>query len=565
MTDGNKNDHFISSFSRVLVILFCLLASHRSFAAGNEPFEIRGWDIERYDPNYVRDAIHRAHEAGMNTISLSHEVVMNAEEILHDWHRYQHLQDFCELAHREGTKIYFWNHQLNNPPELLITHGEGKARALDFDNPVLKQFLYDRYQRVVDRVPSVDGIILSLTESEWQVHREGASGARGGARIVSRMKPSERMAMVINTVHDSLKARRKQLIVRDFLRSPAEMNTFVTALQSVPEDVWVYSKCVPNDWEYRYPPHPLLGKLSPRKQIMELDCYKETGGNHRIAMLAPDYYQTQLKMARDHGLAGAIARTDDGFRSNLGTPGEFNVYAYSRLLHAPDADVEAMWPAFFDPIYGAKTAPTAISCLKETFPLVCAITYTLGFWTGSGAPNIAYTDDHLVNNSSALWSNDPQYKETERLLLISGPDTIHRTVEEKHEARETASRCLTMLDKASAAADSDQMRILRGYFEEARQQARIGEIWARAYFALRWYRNTQLREARSETQAALEASESFVLENQKILHDAPNRLSAYVQRLTPLDRERFFNANMPAFNSQLRKEMQRIASTSPIR
>ena len=98
-------------------------------------------------------------------------------------------------------------------------------------------------------------------------------------RIISRLDPAGRMAKVINTIADSLRARGKQLIVRDFLRSPKEMAAFVEAMKRVPDEVIVYTKCVPNDWQYRYPPHPLLGKVAPHPQIMELDLYNETGGN----------------------------------------------------------------------------------------------------------------------------------------------------------------------------------------------------------------------------------------------------------------------------------------------
>ena len=108
-----------------------------------EVFAVRGWDIERYDPDYVVEMIHKAHAAGMNTISLSHEVVMNAEEILWDWHRYKHLRRFCDEAHALGMSVYMWNHQVNNPPEVvsdgLETILESVRSGLDLsdEGPVL--------------------------------------------------------------------------------------------------------------------------------------------------------------------------------------------------------------------------------------------------------------------------------------------------------------------------------------------------------------------------------------------------------------------------------------------
>ena len=107
------------------------------------------------------------------------------------------------------------------------------------------------------------------------------------------------------------------------------------------------------------------------------------------------------------------------------------------------------------------------------------------------ASAIRYTDDHLQRNSSALWSDDPKVKATEKLLVESGPETIRQTVEEKRQVELIAQRCLAKMDREREKFSPDRYRQLRGYFEEFQQQARISQIWARAYFALRWYRNTR--------------------------------------------------------------------------
>ncbi len=467
------------------------------------PFEIRGWDIERYDPEYVIEMIHKAHAAGMNTISLSHEVVMNAEEILWDWHRYQHLKRFCDEAHALNMKIYFWNHQINNPPDDLIVVDETSGRRkLRLDDDRLWSWLDDRYERVVARVPNFDGIILSLTESNFQVHRDNVA--------ITKMTQPERMAKVINTIYGALSRHGRQLIVRDFLRTPQEMDSFQKALKMVPDDVWVFTKCVPNDWQYKYPPHPLLGKVAPHKQIMELDLFNETGGNRDLVLPAPDYYKTQLLMARDKGLAGAIGRCDDGFKSNAGTPAEFNIFAYSKFLHDPNADVEALWKDFFVPFYGEKAAPTAISVLKECFEMVCAIRYTLGFWTGDHQASVKYADEHLINNTTTLWSNEPRYAAIEKLLMDSGPKAIEEVVHEKRNAQVVARKCMDMLDKSRDVFDPAKFSQLRGYFERALMHATQGEHWEHVYFALRWYRNTGSQDAKNELESALKACQEYV-------------------------------------------------------
>lgn len=472
--------------------------------ADHPVFEIRGWDIERFDPDYVFDMIRRAHDAGMNTISFSHEIVMNAEEILWDWHRYQHLKRFCDACHDLGMQVYLWNHQINNPPERYIVPAgpESPRDRLMLDDQGLWDWLEDRYRRVLKRVPNFDGIILSLTESQFQVHRDNVT--------ISDMPRHERMARLINAVHAGLSEAGKRVIVRDFLRTPEEMDAFTRALELVPDDVWVFTKCVPNDWQYCYPPHPLLGKVAPHRQIMELDCATEMGATVNMPFVAPEYYKRQLQIARDKGLAGAIARCDDGFHSNCGLPDEMNVYAYSVLLHDPDRDVDAIWSDWCRMRFGASGAELAERVLRRSFDMLTKIKYTLGFWTGHSAPSIEYTDGHLIHNSTAIWSDDPTHAETDRFLKQSGPETVKAVVAEKAEAQGLAEQSMADLFEGRDLLSDDDYRMLSGYHIRSRNGAIVGRLWARAYFALRWYRNTGSDDAKREIEAALAESREFI-------------------------------------------------------
>lgn len=513
------------------------------------PFTVIGWDLERFDPLYVIERIREAGNHGINTIALSHDIVMNAQEILYDWHRYKYLKRFCDEAHSQGIRVYFWNHQINNPPEDLISINEDGSAVLNFDHPKLWHWLYMVYQKVVDKVPNFDGIILTLTESEWQIHRglEDPRFYQRRRRVLSNLGPDERMAKVINTIRDSLAERGKGLLVRDFLRSPREMEFFVEALESVPNDVGVYTKCVPNDWQYKYPPHPLLGRFPNRIQVMEMDLYNETGGNLNSILLAPDYYKKQILLAKELGLAGIIPRLDDTYRTNKGTAREFNTFVYNKLIHDPNIDVEPLWMEFFEPYYGNEQAvEIAVDCLKKTFDLVCANVYTLGFWTGYRAPRIKYTDSHLKNHSTVLWSDDPKYKDIETLLKQGGPAAVERTVAEKLQAEFGAAECLEKLVSNRAYFSNDKFLEITGYFEELVQSARIGQLWAKAYFSFRYFRNNPKDlTGRTDVLAAFQEIVDFIVTE---LHEP---VSLYESTLEREELVNFFFGNLPVFAQEL--------------
>ena len=130
------------------------------------------------------------------------------------------------------------------------------AAHADFDNPRLWEWLEGIYQKVIDTVPSMAGIVLSLTESEWQIHRGPHEPDYINKRktIRSTPNPQRRMARVIGTLHKALSSQGKKLIVRDFFRTPIEHDLFIKAMETLPQDIIIYTKHVPNDFHYAYPP-----------------------------------------------------------------------------------------------------------------------------------------------------------------------------------------------------------------------------------------------------------------------------------------------------------------------
>jgi len=518
----------MGTVSRIRISLYFMLSLAAALKSG-EPFQIRGWDIENFQPEYVYEMIDKAASMNANTIGFSHEICMNVEEIIYDWHRYQHLVRFCDYAHRKGMKVFLWTHEVNGDIERWLDPmrpGENKRR-LRADDPALYDYLTEKYRQAIDRVPNCDGFILSLTESRWQVQRDNET--------VTRRTQAERMASVINAVHRGCAEKGKILMVRDFLRSPSEMDSFLDALHRVPDDVWVYTKCVPNDWEFSYPPHPLLGKVAPHKQVMELDLATEAGGIREMSMCIVDYVQKQLRLAAEKGLIGAIARCDDGFSINKGTANEINVWSYGHLLNDPDKDTGKLWADWCRERYGEKGGSIAEHVLRQTFPIINKINYTLGFWTGSAGPDIGYSDGHLIRNSNALWDPSPKLKRIEAGLLHPTRAWIDTTVAEKAEAEAIAKSCIEFLDRHGSVLKGEDYQTLRENFERCIEHAQVGQRWARAYYTLRRYRDVHSRQVLSELENALKECDRFIA-------DAPNRKWPRVNGLI-------------AFVAQVRKEI----------
>jgi hypothetical protein len=460
-------------------------------------FSIRGWDLGRYEPNQVPQWIREAKNHGINVITLSHDIVMDWPQILEDAGRAANIERWCAAGKRNSIEVFLWNHAIEKPPAEFVSGG-----ALDFDNPRLWEWLEGIYHRVIDTVPSTAGIVLSLTEAEWQIHRGLHEPDYMNKRktIRSELPPEQRMARVIGTLHKALSSRGKKLIVRDFFRTPIEHDLFLKATESLPEDIIIYTKHVPNDFHYAYPPNPTLGKYKNRNQVMEIEPSVPGGA---------DYYKTQYQLARDRGLAGIIPRMrfGDPYR-------DFNNYCYNKLIHDPDADLEPMGKEYFGKLYGnQEAAEVARRVLKRAFDVRNANTCTLGNWTGNSSkvPLPDYVDSHLEKQGLVLWTDDPKCVEIDRMLREGGAKAVKQSVAEKKWAEEQCLQCLKELEASRPHFQPAQYKEIYELVDKYRKFSRSMAQWARGYFAFRYYRNhSQDPQAKEDVEAALKAIREFI-------------------------------------------------------
>jgi hypothetical protein len=462
--------------------------------------------------------IDKAASMNANVIGFSHEICMNVEEIIYDWHRYQHLVRYINYAHDKGMKVYLWTHEVNGDIEQWLEplRPGDKKRRLRVDDPELYDYITEKYRIALERVPNCDGFVLSLTESRWQVQRDN--------EVVSSMSQAERMAKVINAVYKGLAEKGKTLMVRDFLRSPREMDSFIEALKLVPDDVWVYTKCVPNDWQFSFPAHPLLGKVAPHKQIMELDLATEAGGITELSMCIVDYVQKYLQMAKEKGLAGAIARCDDGLSINKGTANEINIWAYGNLLNDPYMDANKLWAEWCRNRYGEKGGPVAEHVLRKTFDIVNKLIYTLGF---KGA---LASESRLLSWSNAQWDPSPKIKRIETGLLHPNQFWIDTVAAEKLEAEKISQYCIDYLDRYGNNLKGEDYQTLRQNFERCVEHAKTGYLNAKTFLTLRRYRESKDAKVLIDLKTMLNNCEDFIA-------DAPNRKWPRVNGLIELAKE----------------------------
>src|SRR5439155_8277475 len=117
-------------------------------------------------------------------------------------------------------------------------------------NDALWAAIRDRYDQVLGRiVPHIDGLILTVTESEIWVTEP---------TVLNKL---------VEVVRDRCRAHGKSLVFRTFVWTPDQFRQVMTAVQRMPPDVIVMSKYVPQDWNLRSIDDPAIGAVGHHEQI----------------------------------------------------------------------------------------------------------------------------------------------------------------------------------------------------------------------------------------------------------------------------------------------------------
>jgi len=440
-------------------------------------FEYRGVGLGRL--GNVEAEIQYAASHGMNYVDFSADLGMEWDEITNDH------ETWCALAGSLGMESYIWTSQIYKPPAQYV---DGAGMLL-FDEPGLWDWLYNLYATTVsNKVPSATGIVLYLTESDFQIHRGPHDPYKAKGKVISTLSPEARMAKVINTVRDALASRGKKLIVRDFFRTPYESELFVKAMDSVPTDVIVYSKHVANDFRLCHATNPNLGVFTNRDQIMEIEPSWSGGAN---------YYQSQYQLARDLGVEGTCPRIRWGetphpiFR-------DFNNETYYELVHDPDLNLDTLYISYFTDVFGTQEAATvAMPHIKKLFTMRYNCAYPLdefmdwGGKPGSSVPKCTTAEYNLDYQNAAEWSEDAGIQANFSAVMMGG-------MRSSQIVADAEAQMQWVDDQATAAlADltANQSYFLQNFsmiysaFEEYKYMGESMRWYVHSLFPFHYYRN----------------------------------------------------------------------------
>ena len=169
-------------------------------------------------------------------------------------------------------KVTVWVHELSDLPDEYSPDYLGPVTV---DNQELWDVIDDRYEWILGQaLPQVDGLVLTVVETQFNATE------------------AEIMHKLVTLIDQKCRKYGKQLTVRTFVWKPDELEGVMTPIQTLPDDIVVMSKIVPQDWQIFPLPTP---RRSARSESIRRSWSLMSPANTSSATTSPIAWSTGSK------------------------------------------------------------------------------------------------------------------------------------------------------------------------------------------------------------------------------------------------------------------------------
>jgi len=386
------------------------------------PMSVRGWELLNPDISHLDNVVARAAGFDINHFQISHGIMHTANALLTEPWRAQRVRRIAQRAHKEGIEVFIWTHELDDIPGELMVQGRVDLRSGD-----VWDFLIKRYEKVFGVVPEVDGLVLTIQETQVPICDD--------SKVISNDPKPRRMAQLINAMHDICARHGKKLIFRVFYYTSDEIDAICKALADVPDDVVAMAKCQLVDWAPHLPHEPLVMALadSGRAVIIEYDLGNEYHGQHEFPYVFPSYLQYRMNHFANLGVHGSVARIERYSGTGLGTINEVDFHVFSGLLQNPADSATDIALAALTDRFGQWAIPVSVILEAATDVINRTVHPNLlgfgGFLMQSAMADYHSVRDRVTNwRKIASWMDDKSIETLPERILEGDNDLVEETL-----------------------------------------------------------------------------------------------------------------------------------------
>lgn len=391
------------------------------------------------------------------------------------------LREILHLAHNAGKPVYYWHREVMVPPALtkVLPALFDENEEFDLLGETYASLLVYKIAATFEALPELDGIVLTLTESDFSVIHNSRPDRYPSSAVVAR---------IAGIFSRELAARSKRFILRSFGSISQDYEDILAGADEAAKDspFEVETKINPYDFDPFLPVNPYLRRGENTALGAEFDCVGEFLGAGRLPAANVQRIVGYVRAAQERRVDRFVIRLDRAGVSIFDTSYEINLHAYHRAIDDAEATPEGIcdewarrhWP-------GCETEMRAISAsgiravekinfisgniIFHTFPLDPGLK-----WVKAGGIFSVFKEDVPLTWQSGIWSI---------LSETRTPANRRDILREKDEALELADRTIAAIEALGERLSPDLLERLRREWGTAREVARLYRAFCRAVCA----------------------------------------------------------------------------------
>ncbi len=384
------------------------------------PYRMISFHRGRGDKRLIR----LAHDLGFNGVQF--QIEGSTVDGIKDFAKrdsQEHLVDFC---HNLGMEVTVWVHEMSDLPPAWMPDWLGPVTT---ENQPLWKLLDDRYEWVLrDAIPNVDGLALTVVETQV------------------RATNTQVMLKLAALLQDKCKKYNKSLMVRTFVWFPEEFENVMAAVNQLPSNMVIMSKCVPQDWNLRGMFASEIGKVGGRPQIIEYDVAGEYFRRNFVANCMPERLKAQFDAEMKTNISGICVRVDREDDNVLNQPNEMNLWTLGMLADGATDNLDEIWNAWARNRFGPAAADGVVRALKTTGDVVSEMLSVGPFSFGDNRKFPQIGDEDIFGQLHQNWWWDDSYAAVHMKGETGDPAFTAEVASAKEQARQLADQSLRDLD-----------------------------------------------------------------------------------------------------------------------
>ena len=368
-----------------------------------------------------------------------------------------------KLATDAGIAVWVNVKEIGFSDEVLAIHPEViKDGVFCPSEPFWTEYIGHKTAELFDDFPQLAGTIVSFGSQESRASRVQN---RCRCELCAREPLAAWYGRMIAALHEPIRARGKQLAIRDFAYRPADHQPLIEAVAAAPQDVVFCIKAMPHDFYLTFPDNPAIGQLR-RRQFVEYDVMGQFFGWGLMPCLVLDDLRERIPRWERKDVTGAIFRIE-WERINdldaLDTLNETNLIAAAALARGERIDAVETCRRWLRERGGNESAAGWLAgILQQTLPIVRHAAY---LHDAVSADNSMLPRSIQrawwgmeVRDSLAVW--DPSRAEDLQL----DRDTAEALVREKDAALAAARELIAQIEQPAPGVAAELQTYVREQF-----------------------------------------------------------------------------------------------------